>query len=106
MDDELRIYRLRGGRYERRESRWCPDLRLGLTLWYGVFEAVRSRWLRWVDEHNALIPTGWELAAQHRRGHEEHRRAEHAEQLLAEERRRTERLAALLRRPGIDPGQE
>ena len=93
MDDELRIYRLTGGSYERRESPWFPELRLGLTLWDGVFEAVRHRWLRWVDEHGTLIPTGRE-------------RAEHAEQLLAEEHRRAERLAALLRRSGIDPEQE
>ena len=85
MDDELRVYRLRDGGYERRESRWFPELRLGLTLWEGVFEAVRHRWLRWTDEHGALIPTGRE------RADEEHRRAEHAEQLLAEERRRAER---------------
>ena len=102
MDDELRIYRLREERYERQESWWFPELRLGLTLWDGVFEAVRSRWLRWVDEHGALIPTGRE---QRRRADEEHQRAEHAEQLLTEERRRAERLAALLRRVGIDPDQ-
>ena len=93
MDDELRIYRLTGGSYERRESPWFPELRLGLTLWDGAFEAFRHRWLRWVDEHGTLIPTGRE-------------RAEHAEQLLAEEHRRAERLAALLRRSGIDPEQE
>ena len=100
MDDELRVYRLSGGSYERRESPWFPELRLGLTLWDGAFEAVRHRWLRWVDEHGTLIPTGRE-------------RAEHAEQLLAEEHqradeehRRAERLAALLRRSGIDPEQE
>ena len=37
---------------------------------------------------------------------EQRRRAEQAEQLLAEERVRAERLAALLRRSGIDPDQE
>ena len=100
MDDELHIYRLRDRSYERHESHWFPELRLGLTLWDGVFEAVRSRWLRWVDDHGVLIPTGRE---QRRRADEEHRRAEHAEQLLAEERRRAERLAALLLRSGIDP---
>ena len=89
MDDELRIYRLSAGSYERQESAWFPDLRLGLVLWAGVFEAVRSRWLRWVNEHGALIPTGRE---QRLRADEEHRRAE--------------RLAALLRRSGIDPEQE
>ena len=89
MDDELRIYRLSAGSYERQESPWFPELRLGLMLWDGVFEEVRSRWLRWVDEHGALIPTGRE---QRLRADEEHRRAE--------------RLAALLRRSGIDPEQE
>ena len=93
MDDELRIYRLRSGRYERRESHWFPELRLGLTLWDGVFEAVPSRWLRWVDEHGVLIPTGRE------RADDEHRRAD-------EQYRRAERLAALLRRSGIDPEHE
>ena len=96
MDDELRVHRLSAGSYERLASPWFPELRLGLTLWDGVFEAVRHRWLRWVDEHGALIPTG----------REQRRRAEHAEQLLAEEHRRAERLAALLRRSGIDPEQE
>ena len=85
----MRIYRLRGGEYERRASRRFPELRLGLTLWDGVFEAVRHRWLRWVDEHGLLIPTGRE---QRLRADEEHLRAE--------------RLAALLRRSGIDPEQE
>ena len=107
MDDELRIYRLRGAEYERQESHRFPELQLGLTLWDGVFEAVRHRWLRWVDEHGALIPTGRERAdEQHQRADEEHRRAEHAEQLLAEERRRAERLVTLLRRSGVDPEQE
>ena len=62
MDDELRIYRLSDGSYERQESRWFPELRLGLMLWDGVFEAVRSRWLRWIDEHGMMIPTGRERA--------------------------------------------
>ena len=88
MDEDLRIYRLSAGSYEQ-QSPWFPELRLGLTLWDGVFEAVRHRWLRWVDEPGALIPTGRE---QRLRADEEHRRAE--------------RLAALLRRSGIDPEQE
>ena len=99
MGEDLRIYRLSDGGYERQESAWFPELRLGLTLWDGVYEAVWSRWLRWRDEHGTMIPTGAE------RADEEHRRADHAEQLLAEERQRAERLAAMLRRSGIDPEQ-
>lgn len=104
MDDELRVYRLSGDRYERQASPWFPELRLGLTLWDGVFEAGRHRWLRWVDDHGALIPTGHEQRRradeQHERADEQHRRAEHAEQLLSEERQRAVRLAELLRRSG------
>ena len=37
------------------------------------------------------------------RADQERHRAEHAEHLLSEERRRAERLAALLRQAGIDP---
>ena len=95
MDDELRVYRLSGGSYERQASPWFPELRLSLTLWDGEFEAVRHRWLRWMDEHGALIPTGRERAdEEHRRADEEHQRAEHAEQLLAEETAARQREAA------------
>ena len=104
MDDELRIYRLSGGRYERQESPRFPELMLGLTLWDGVFEMVRHRWLRWTDEHGVRIPTGGERAEEERqRADDERRRVEHVEQSLAEERQRADRLAALLRRSGIDP---
>ena len=100
MDDDLRTYRLSDGSYERLASPWFPELRLGLVLWQGVFETVWSRWLRWTDEHGTTIPTGRE------RADEEYRRAEHAEQVLAKERQRAERLAGLLRRSGIEPEQE
>ena len=95
MREDLRVYRLRDGGYERQESPRFAELRLGLRLWEGAFEGVRSRWLRWTDEHDVLIPTGRE---QRYRADQERHRAEHAEHLLSEERRRAERLAALLRR--------
>ena len=103
MRDDVRVYRLRDGGYERRKSLRFAELRLGLRLWEGAFEGVRwSGWLRWTDEHDVLIPTGRE---QRHRAEQERHRAEHAEHLLSEERRRAERLAALLRRSGIDPEQ-
>jgi len=74
-------------------------LKLGLTLWEGQFAGKHDTWLRWPDEHGVLIPTGKKRAE-----HAEHR-AEHAEQLLAQERQRAERLVALLRQAGIDPEQ-
>ena len=86
MQEDLRVYRLRDVGYERQESPRFPELRLGMMLWEGAFEGVQSRWLRWTDEHDVLIPTG----------REQRYRAD-------QERHRAERLAALLRRSGIDP---
>ena len=108
MRDDLRVYQLRNGSYERQERPRFPELRLGLRLWEGEFEGVWwSGWLRWMDEHDVLIPTGREQRQradqEGQRADQERQRAEHAEHLLSEERRRAERLAALLRRSGIDP---
>ena len=93
MREDLRVYRLSGGGYERQGRPWFLELGLGMKLWEGEFEGVRSRWLRWTDAQGELIPTGKEAAERERR------RAE-------QERRRADRLAALLRRAGIDPEQE
>ena len=84
---------------------------MGVRLWEGAFEGVWwSGWLRWTGERDVLIPTGRE---QRDRADQARDRAEHAEHLLSEERhraeqehRRAERLAALLRRSGIDPERE
>ena len=64
MGDELRVFRLSGGRYERQGRLWFPELGLGMTLWEGEFEWVRGRWLRWTDAQGELIPTGKERADQ------------------------------------------
>ncbi len=65
MRDELRVFRLSAGTYERQGGRpWFPELGLGMTLWEGEFEGVRSRWLRWTDAHGELIPTGKQRAEQ------------------------------------------
>ena len=85
MGDDLRSYRLSAGTYERQGRPWFPELGLEMMLWEGEFEGVRSRWLRWMDAQGELIPTGKEAAER--------------------ERRRAERLEALLRRAGIDPEQ-
>ena len=119
--DDLRVYRLRGGRYQRRESPRFPELRLGMRLWEGEFEGVWwSGWLRWTDEHDVLIPMGKERAEhaehlvvgerrraeqEHRRAEQEHLRAEQEHLRAEQEHLRAERLAALLRRSGIDPEQ-
>ena len=93
MGDDVRVYRLRGGRYERQAALRFPDLGLGLVQWEGEFEDERGPWLRWTDEHGVLIPTGKEKAAK-------------ADARAEQQRRRADRLDALLRRAGIDPKQE
>ncbi|MDQ3687469.1 MAG: Uma2 family endonuclease [Acidobacteriota bacterium] len=120
MSEPLTVYHLQGFEYEKQTDAQFPALRLGLTLWDGVFEGKESTWLRWTDEHGRIIPTGKERAEQERERAQqereraeqaEHResaqrqRAEQAEQLLTQERDRLERLAELLRQLGKDPDQ-
>ena len=97
MDEELRIYRLRGGCYERQASLRFPDLRLGLTLWDGEFEEVSSTWLRWTDAHGVMLPTGKERPSRLRSCWCR------SANMPSRNAQRAERLAALLRRSGIDP---
>ena len=121
MREDVRVYRLRDGGYERQESPRFAELRLGMRLWEGEFEGVWwSGWLRWTDEHDVLIPMGKERAEhaerlmveerrraeqERQRAEQERQRAEQERQRAEQERQRAERLAALLRRSGIDPEQ-
>jgi hypothetical protein len=113
MPEVLAIYRLHDLVYERQETAQFPSFNLGLILWDGTFEGKPDTWLRWTDEHGVLIPTGKERAEQehqraeqeHQRAEQEHQRAEQEHQRAEQEHQRAERLAALLRRAGIDPEQ-
>jgi len=119
MPDVLTIYRLSGTDYERQSSPRFPDIGLGVTLWDGTYEGKTDTWLRWTDADGNLILTGKERAEQeHRRAEQERLDKEQALQQLAQERQRAEqehqraeqerqradRLAALLRQLGHDPG--
>lgn len=113
MADVLTLYRLQDTHYVRQESAQLPALKLGLTLWEGTFEAKDDVWLRWVDEHGVLIPTGKERADQaeknfvqaEERAEQAEQRAGQAEQRAEQAEQRAARLAALLRQAGIDPEQ-
>ncbi len=89
-NETLTIYRLDGLSYRRHDGLDLAEVKLGLTLWEGVYEGMPGTWLRWVDERGALIPTGNERA--------ERERAE-KEAVLE----RAERLAAQLRALGVKP---
>ena len=120
MPDVLTIYRLSGTDYERHSSSRFPDIRLGVTLWDGTYEGKTDTWLRWTDADGNLILTGKERAEQERqraeqerqraeqerqRAEQEHLDKEQTLQQLEQERQRADRLAALLRQLGHDPGQ-
>ncbi|MCS6990215.1 MAG: Uma2 family endonuclease [Chloroherpetonaceae bacterium] len=102
----LTCYELRGVRYEEVLSGKLEGVGLEARLWNGVFEGVEAEWLRWYDASGNLLLTGAELAERERQ------RAEQAEGRAKEERQRAEqaearaeRLAAELRKLGIDPNK-
>lgn len=80
----LRLFTLGKGKYQPDGDGWMEDVGLGLTLWHGSFENWDAIWLRWCDQKGNVIPTGAERAE-----------AEH---------QRVEKLLALLKEKGIDPG--
>jgi Uma2 family endonuclease len=86
----LRSFVLNRQKYEPLTEHWFPEVNLGLTLWEGVYEGQRGRWLRWCDRAGVVIPTGREFAELQRQ------RAE-------QERQRAERLEAQLRALGVEP---
>jgi Uma2 family endonuclease len=87
--DNLRVFQNIAGRYQElsiTDSRiWLPELELGIGLWQGTYEGVLRLWLRWYDATGNWIAT----------------QTEQVEQQLAQERVKTERLAARLKELGI-----
>ncbi|MBY0233016.1 MAG: Uma2 family endonuclease [Gemmataceae bacterium] len=80
------------GSYVALDRAWFPLVSLGLRVWEGEYEGVRSTWLRWCDQHANVIPTETEFAEAQRQ------RAETQQQ-------RADRLAARLRELGINPDE-
>lgn len=87
----LRLFQLVAGRYQPMTGTWLENVGLGLTLWHGTFETWDTIWLRWCNQKGDVIPTGAEQAAAER-------------QRADVERQRADKLLALLREKGIDPG--
>ena len=108
---DLYLFENRANRYQALAESWFEEMGLGLTLWDGVFEGKRDRWLRWHDATGAVIATGAELASQERqRADTESRRADIERQRADTESQRAEaaearaiQLADQLRSLGIDP---
>ena len=97
-DRPLRAFQTESLAYrELAEPIWLPGVDLGLQLWPGRYEDHENTWLRWVDEHGQLIPSGAERADQERE------RVEHERERADREGKRAERLAEQLCRLGAEP---
>ncbi|MDJ1181062.1 Uma2 family endonuclease [Roseofilum sp. BLCC_M91] len=106
--NQLRVFVLNSGRYERlelsEEKVWLEPLGLGLGLWQGVYEGVEGRWLRFYDRDGAWIPTPSERAEQERQ------RAEQAESECDRQQQRADqaelelqKLREKLQQLNVDP---
>ncbi len=109
---QLQVFGLAGGGYQPlplQEGRiWLPELGLGLGLWSGAYQGLESQWLRWYDAAQIWIPTPVEreqreAEQERRRTQQERQRAEQESQRAEQERQRAERLAAQLRKLGVEP---
>jgi len=102
-DTLLRVFELRGNRYQEMTETWLEQVGIGLTLWDGVFEGKHDRWLRW-STREGVVPTGAEQAEQERqRAEQERQRAEQERQRAERAEARATRLEEQLRAMGIDP---
>jgi Uma2 family endonuclease len=99
-ENNLRVFKISGGRYEAialSENRiWLENLGLGLGLWQGTYRNFSSLWLRWYDR------TGW-ISTLVEKAEAESQSAEVERQRAEAERQRADQLAAYLRSQGIDP---
>ncbi|MGF1523940.1 MAG: Uma2 family endonuclease [Leptolyngbyaceae cyanobacterium] len=126
----LRYFLLVGGEYqeqpiqERAPLVWLADLKVGLGLWEGIFEAAPGRWLRWCDAEGNWLLTDTEqerlakeqerlAKEQERLAKEQERLAKEQERLAKEQERlakeqaqqKAEHLAERLRSLGVDPDE-
>lgn len=95
LTKELVVYELHVGQYLPRPDYRLPRIKLGLTIWAGVFEDKFDRWLRWCDAEGNLLHTSAELAKQERqRAEQEQQRAEQERQRAEQAQARADRYAA------------
>jgi Uma2 family endonuclease len=87
---KLSVFALRIRAYELMDSVWLASIGLGLAIWHGTFEGAEDDWLRWCDRQGNVLLTGDERAGQ-------------AEQRTQKAEERAERLAAQLRKLGVEP---
>jgi len=90
--EKLRIYEFSSKGYIPKIGGNLSQVGLGVTLWDGIFEGSRSRWLRWCDNNGNLILTGAEQSELERQNAEKERQnAERERQNAERERQNAER---------------
>jgi Uma2 family endonuclease len=100
----LRIFELKGTRYFETSKTWLEQVKLGLTLWTGIYEQREDTWLRWCYPDGTIVPTGDEIAQQaQQRAENAEQRAESAEQRAESAEQTNKILVEKLRSLGIDP---
>ncbi len=101
----VEVYHLVDGQYRllatnERDHYPIPPLGVELGIWQGHYQNATLPWLRWWDLQGNLLLIGGDRAEQERQ------RADQTESLLAQERRRAERLAERLRTLGFEADEE
>ncbi|HEY9907317.1 MAG TPA: Uma2 family endonuclease [Thermosynechococcaceae cyanobacterium] len=80
------------------------SLDLALVRWQGAYKGIEAPWLRWETLEGDLVLIDRELVEQEQqRSFQEHQRADQEQQRADQEQQRADRLAAELRKLGIDP---
>ena len=104
LTEEVKAFKLAGDRYKSLEVTKnrvpIPEIGMELRSWRGVYEGLKSVWLRWYDADGYMVPTPAEQA-ERERAEKEWERAE-----KERERAEKERLLALLKKAGINPESE
>ena len=122
-EPSLEVRCLQNKRYVMQEAEaqrrvWIPELNLFLGIWSGERLRQTANWLRWWDAAGNLLLWSAEQTDQERqradqeqqradqeqqRADQEQQRADQEQQRADQEQQRAERLAAELRKLGVDP---
>ncbi len=95
----MELYKLVEGVYQLQSGNpvWLPEVGLGIGSYRGIYQGIQRQWLSWFDEVGNKFPTPEEAIQIERQ------RAQDAEVIAQQQRELAQKLAAQLRKMGIDP---
>lgn len=106
--DQLNVFELKEGHYERLESQhnYMPEIRLGILIWEDLFEKEKAPWARWCSKEGNLLYTGGENTLKEKaRAEQEKARAEQEKARAEQEKARADKLLAHLKSLGLSPDE-